>query len=156
LDADGFCTHHPDVQLAKLGRKGEWKVLMDFCPECAEASLMIGGAPGSKVRKQSSKSRLSRRDLDEQSVKSSRSNHSEKTFVEKMPYIDNDGKPGHYTGYLNLEGKPNGRGKMKYVDGKKFDGIWKDGNQIHGKVSYKKGVVREKPKASKRSSRRVQ
>jgi len=139
LDADGFCIHHPDVQLAKLGKHGDWKVLMDFCPECAEASLMIGGAVGSKSRKQSSsKSVSSRRDCDEASAKSSRSNLSERTFVEKMPYIDNDGKPGHYTGYLNIDGKPNGRGKMKYVDGKKFDGIWREGNQIHGKVSYKK------------------
>ncbi|KAL7486289.1 hypothetical protein ACHAW6_011889 [Cyclotella cf. meneghiniana] len=139
LDADGFCIHHPDVQLAKLGKHGDWKVLMDFCPECAEASLMIGGAVGSKARKQSSsKSVISRRDCDEASAKSSRSNVSERTFVEKMPYIDNDGKPGHYTGYLNIDGKPNGRGKMKYVDGKKFDGIWREGNQIHGKVSYKK------------------
>lgn len=139
LDADGFCIHHPNVQLAKLGKHGDWKVLMDFCPECAEASLMIGGAVGSKSRKQSSsKSVISRRDCDEASAKSSRSNVSERTFVEKMPYIDNDGKPGHYTGYLNIDGKPNGRGKMKYVDGKKFDGIWREGNQIHGKVSYKK------------------
>lgn len=141
LDADGFCTHHPDVQLAKLDKKGNWKVLMDFCPDCAEASLRIGGAPGTKLPSKSLR-RSSQRDYDDnmsaKSSRSARSNVSERTFVEKMPFIDNDGKPGQYTGYLNIDGQPNGRGKMKYVDGKKFDGIWQDGNQIHGKVSYKR------------------
>jgi hypothetical protein len=152
LDKDGYCTHHPDVQLAKLGKRGEWKVLMDFCPECAEASLMIGGAPGNKSSK-SSKSRSSRRNCDESTVKSSKSNQSDKMFVEKMPFIDNDGKPGHYTGYLNLEGRPNGRGKMKYVDGKKFDGVWKEGNQIQGKVSYKKTTDKDKSASSEKKKK---
>jgi hypothetical protein len=151
LDKDGYCTHHPDVQLAKMGKRGEWKVLMDFCPECAEESLMIGGAPGSKTTK--SKSRSSRRYSNQSTVKS---NHSDKTFVEKMPFIDNDGKPGHYTGYLNLDCKPHGRGKMKYLDGTKFDGLWEAGDQLEGKVSYKKkGASSEKKKKSSRRSERV-
>ena len=156
LDKDGYCMHHPDVQLAKLGRKGEWNVIMDFCPECAEASLMIGGAPGSKKMSKSSRQR-SRKNYDEATVKSSKSNRSDSTFVEKMPFIDNDGKPGHYTGYLDFEGRPSGRGKMKYVDGKKFDGVWQEGNQIQGKVSYKKKSDKgrtssEKKKKSNRST----
>ncbi|KAL3791162.1 hypothetical protein ACHAWO_013593 [Cyclotella atomus] len=151
LDKDGYCTHHPDVQLAKVGQRGEWKVLMDFCPECAEASLMIGGAVGSKSTR--SKSRSSQRNCDESTVKSAKSTHSD-TLVKKMPFIDNDGKPGHYTGYLDLDGRPNGRGKMNYIDGKKFDGIWKAGNQVQGKVSYKKKSVNtdEKKKNSRRSA----
>jgi hypothetical protein len=151
LDEDGYCTHHPDVQLAKQGQRGEWKVLLDFCPECAEASLLFGGKKSKasslskKTKKKPIKSKHeSRRSINDNnddgdgSVKSSKSNGSDKTFVQKMPFIDNDGKPGHYTGYLNQDGRPNGRGKMKYVDGKKFDGIWLEGNQIQGKVSYKK------------------
>jgi hypothetical protein len=113
LDKDGYCTHHPDVQLAKVGKRGEWKVLMDFCPECAEASLMIGGAVGSKSTK--SKSRTTRRNCDESTVKSAKSTQSDKHLVKKMPFIDNDGKPGHYTGYLDIDGRPNGRGKMSYM-----------------------------------------
>ena len=153
LDKDGYCMHHPDVQLAKLGRKGEWNVIMDFCPECAEASLMIGGAPGSKKSSNSSRSRP-RKNCDESTVKSSKSNRSDNTFVEKMPFIDNDGKPGHYTGYLDVEGRPSGRGKMKYVDGKKFDGVWQEGNQIQGKVSYKKKADKGKTISEKKTKSR--
>lgn len=32
LDGDGYCIHHPGVQLAKISKKGGWRVLMDFCP----------------------------------------------------------------------------------------------------------------------------
>ena len=32
LDKDGYCLHHPDVQLAEISRKGGWNVLFDFCP----------------------------------------------------------------------------------------------------------------------------
>jgi hypothetical protein len=32
LDEDGYCLHHPDVQLAETCRKGGWNVLLDFCP----------------------------------------------------------------------------------------------------------------------------
>ncbi len=32
LDEDGYCLHHPDVQLAEKCRKSGWNVLLDFCP----------------------------------------------------------------------------------------------------------------------------
>ena len=32
LDEDGYCLHHPDVQLAEISKKGGWNVLFDFCP----------------------------------------------------------------------------------------------------------------------------
>jgi hypothetical protein len=36
LDADGYCLHHPEVQLAEVDRKGGWNVLLDFCPGTSE------------------------------------------------------------------------------------------------------------------------
>ena len=41
LDADGFCLHHPDVQLAKMSKQGGWKVLLDFCPGESNRLLLL-------------------------------------------------------------------------------------------------------------------
>lgn len=53
------------------------------------------------------------------------------TFVEDMPYIDGEGQPGHYSGHVDGEGKPTGRGKMRYKNGV-WDGVWEEGTKIHG------------------------
>ena len=128
LDADGFCVHHPDVQLAKMSKRGGWKVLLDFCPECAQDSLLLGGAVGSKADIRSSG----------KSVSCSDSGTSHSMFVEKMPYIDEDGKLGHYTGNVDIDGRPHGQGKMKYVNGSKFVGLWEEGNKVEGQVTRAK------------------
>lgn len=51
-----------------------------------------------------------------------------------MPYIDGDGNPGHYTGHVDGDGQPNGRGKMRYINGTRFDGAWHEGTKLHGKT----------------------
>ena len=51
------------------------------------------------------------------STRSTKSAESEGTFVERMPYIDGEGQPGYYSGHVNADGKPSGRGKMKYKNG---------------------------------------
>ncbi|KAL3772829.1 hypothetical protein ACHAW5_009506 [Stephanodiscus triporus] len=59
FDGDGYCCHHPSVQLAKkkaLG--GGFKVILDFCPECMmEDDRSCGGQRSS--RKKSSIRRMS-------------------------------------------------------------------------------------------------
>ena len=145
LDKDGYCLHHPAVQLAEIDREGGWNIILDFCPECAEETLIMGG-PKHRPRKLSrhSSRRLS---VSSRSARSfgSKSVGSTGTFVEKMPYIDGEGQPGHYTGNVNGEGRPTGRGKMKYKNGSKFDGVWEEGTKIHGKTTYSR-VPRAPPK----------
>ncbi|KAL7472324.1 hypothetical protein ACHAXS_012652 [Conticribra weissflogii] len=111
---------------------------------------MLGGAVGvpstvgSSFRSNASSSRK------ESSFRSARGESSSQdlTLVEKMPFVDEDGKAGHYTGNVNSDGKPTGKGKMKYVDGSKFSGIWEDGSKIDGRVTSAKKLA-----ASSSSSR---
>ena len=141
LDENGFCVHHPDVQLAKVSKKGGWKVLLDACPRCGsecnesdsdDVSLDERDLPLPPRRKISQTS-------DNVSCKSGRSSCTTSTFIESMPYIDDDGNAGHYTGQVDSEsGQPNGKGKMKYITGEKFDGLWHEGTKLHGKQTPKK------------------
>ena len=103
--------------------------LLSNSTECAEASLVVGGSIGGddKLRRKTSVTSAS-----------CRSGNSHSTFIESMPYIDGDGKPGHYTGHVDREGQPNGQGKMKYISGAKYDGVWHEGTKLHGKTSSKK------------------
>ena len=78
--------------------------------ECAEETLIIGG-PLPRPRRSS---RYSSRSSVASSVKSSKSGESEGTLVTKMPYIDGEGQTGYYSGHVNANGKPSGRGKMRY------------------------------------------
>ena len=34
IDDEGYCLHHPDIQLMKLRRDDTWRVLRKRCPEC--------------------------------------------------------------------------------------------------------------------------
>ena len=139
LDENGFCIHHPDVQLAKVSKKGGWKVLLDACPSCSECnesdsddvSLDERDLPLPPRRKISQTS-------DNVSCKSGRSSCTTSTFIESMPYIDDDGNAGHYTGQVDSgSGQPNGRGKMKYITGERFEGVWYEGTKLQGQTSKK-------------------
>lgn len=173
LDEDGYCLHHSDVQLAEIGRKGGWNVLLDFCPgksrwhifpvfvksvcshssllflsleECAEETLIIGGPLPRRRRASHYSSRPSvsssvKSGRSTKSGRSSRSVESVGTHVSKMPYIDGEGKPGHYSGHVNGDGKPTGLGKMKYKN-EVWDGVWGEGTKIHGKTTVRKGKAR--------------
>mmetsp|Transcript_9325 Transcript_9325/g.15949 ORF Transcript_9325/g.15949 Transcript_9325/m.15949 type:complete len:499 (-) Transcript_9325:429-1925(-) len=143
LDDDGYCLHHPDVQLAETCRKGGWNVLLDFCPECAEETLIIGG-PLPRPRRSShysSRSSVASSVKSGRSARSSKSAESEGTYVERMPYIDGEGQTGHYSGHVNGDGKPSGRGKMRYKSGV-WEGVWEEGTKIHGKIIVKKGKTK--------------
>jgi len=105
-----------------------------FCPECASDSLVVGGSVGGNEIKR----RISiTSSTANSSCKSGRSVSSHSTYLESMPYIDGDGKPGHYTGHVDVEGQPTGRGLMKYINGSKFDGVWYEGTKLHGKTFKK-------------------
>lgn len=159
LDADGYCLHHPEVQLAEVDRKGGWNVLLDFCPECAQETLIIGGpVPGPRKSRHHQSSRSS---VSSRSTRSVKSAESAGTFVDKMPYIDGEGQTGYYTGHVNGDGRPTGRGKMKYKNGSKFEGVWDEGTKIHGKTTQSKGKTdtiaskhRQRSKSNHRHSKK--
>ena len=47
--------------------------------------------------------------------------------VEQMPFTDEFGDSGLYTGEVNEDCRPNGQGKMKYDNGVFFEGKWNNG-----------------------------
>eukprot|EP00984_Skeletonema_dohrnii_P016041 scaffold7039_cov153-Skeletonema_dohrnii-CCMP3373.AAC.2 len=49
--------------------------------------------------------------------------------VNNMPFTDNFGDSGIYTGQVNDDGRPNGKGSMKYDNGIFYEGAWTDGSQ---------------------------
>ena len=49
--------------------------------------------------------------------------------VKQMPYCDQFGDHGIYTGHVNEDGKPDGSGTMKYENGVFYEGTWTDGCQ---------------------------
>lgn len=124
----------PDVQLCEITRRGNWKVLLDFCPSCAADSLAVGGPAKAKPS----------RGLDSDngsfiSGKSARSSASSSTLVSKMPYVDMDGRPGRYSGRVTCEtGLPTGSGRIDYIDGDCYDGVFLEGTKVHGKVTGKR------------------
>ena len=46
-----------------------------------------------------------------------------------MPYTDAIGDSGMYTGEINEDGLPHGKGKMKYENGVFYTGDWVNGSQ---------------------------
>jgi len=136
LDKYGYCKYHPDVQLCEVTRRGNWRVLLDFCPSCAADSLAVGGP---------AKAKLSRGlDSDNSSFISGNSarslgSRSRSALVSKMPYVDMDGRPGRYSGRVSCEtGLPNGFGRVAYNKGDCFSGVFSEGTKVHGQVTSKK------------------
>ncbi|KAL7521520.1 hypothetical protein ACHAWX_006190 [Stephanocyclus meneghinianus] len=51
--------------------------------------------------------------------------------VAKMPYTDHFGCHGKFSGEVNSFGQPNGKGVLRYDDGRVSEGIWVDGRCEH-------------------------
>jgi len=49
--------------------------------------------------------------------------------VKQMPFTDHFGDCGMYSGNVNEEGRPDGKGSMKYENGVFYEGTWTDGGQ---------------------------
>ena len=133
----GWTHCFSDVQLCEITRRGNWKVVLDFCPGCAADSLAVGGPAKAKPP----------RGLDSDassfiSGHSKRSSGSISTSVSKMPYVDMDGRPGRYSGRISCQtGLPNGFGRVFYKEGDCFSGLFREGTKVHGKVTNKKAKV---------------
>ena len=111
-------------------------LILPTTTECAGESLVIGGSvAGSRSSRRKSSPSVCSSSAGSSRTGKSGSSHS--TFIESLPYIDGDGNTGHYTGHVDCQGQPNGRGKMKYTNGSKYDGVWHEGTKLHGKMSKK-------------------
>ncbi|KAL7502482.1 hypothetical protein ACHAWX_000499, partial [Stephanocyclus meneghinianus] len=158
FDCNGYCNRHNYVRLAKKKTLGGWKIIQSFCPECVKedshadenASERSGGSrqsrrsglsKSSRVSKSSRRSGLSRykEDETESAHSTSQSEQVRKKLVKKMAYCDAEtGEEGLYTGYVNGDYQPHGRGKMAYENGERYDGTWCEGTKVHGKTSKSK------------------
>lgn len=59
--------------------------------------------------------------------------------VKQMPFTDQFGDYGTYTGQVNEEGRPDGKGSMKYENGVFYEGTWTDGCQDkHAAANYER------------------
>ena len=143
-DDKGYCLNHPNIQLAVSTKKG-LKILLEYCPKCAARDT------SPIIRRSSSASYISGRSgVSCTSGRSYRSGDSHSTYIESMPYIDGDGEPGHYTGEVDCgSGHPNGKGKMKYKSGDKWEGAYYMGTRVHGRSSKTKRIS---PKATSKTS----
>ena len=65
------------------------------------------------------------------------SNHNIRTHVvvKNMPFTDNQGDSGIYSGQVNEDGRPDGKGSMKYDNGIFYEGMWTGGSQDERSVS---------------------
>jgi len=157
--SQGYCHRHSHARLAKKKLTGGWKILRDFCVECAEeddqrqhgdnrseCSRSSRKSAASRSSRKSATSRSRRKpagtqtkrssNMDEtDSVSTSQSEQNQKKLVKKMKYTDDDGDKGLYTGYVNSQYKPHGSGKMLYDNGNRFSGEWCEGTKVHGNTT---------------------
>ena len=167
-DSKGRCVRHPHVRLRKkkfLGRG--WKVLMSACPDCCvdELRRLHAKKKAIDVQKPTKKAMMPRnsikdKDSDDTASLSSSSQGSgnakqlsvvkkssqDGIFVKNMAWTDTKGRRGSYTGEVDHQFIPNGKGSMLYEDSKVKEGEWKDGGR---KSSGRSG----RSKASERSAR---
>ena len=56
--------------------------------------------------------------------------------VENLPFTDDNGDAGMYTGETNEYGHPHGKGRMKYENGVFFEGKWVNGMCVNGMFDF--------------------
>lgn len=157
-DGDGYCPLHPSVRIAKKKTMGGWKILLSQCPDCQNEGQE---KQGRKSRSRSIRRSLSRvrsrskcRDDEEtQSVSSSSSKYSSRSKsshrskssgrkplevgphkVKNLKIRDQNRVPGRYSGYVDGSNRPDGKGIMKYENGMEWNGVWREGAQVSGKL----------------------
>jgi hypothetical protein len=155
---------HPSVRIAKKKTMGGWKLLVDFCPDCeAECGASSSGRGRrrslSRSRNLSIRS-LSRgrgnKDDDEDDVYSVGSSHSKHSIrskssnrsssnrrqqqqlgprkVKNLKIRDQNRVPGRYSGYVDENSRPSGKGTIRYENGMEWTGVWSAGEQCTGSL----------------------
>ncbi|KAL3764403.1 hypothetical protein ACHAW5_005045 [Stephanodiscus triporus] len=103
---------HPEVNKSK-----EW---MKYTSKASRRETTEDG--NDNVKKSKMFRRESKKKLD--------TNEQIKSYtVRQMPFTDQFGDFGHYTGQVDDEGRPDGKGIMKYENGVFYEGTWTNGGQ---------------------------
>jgi hypothetical protein len=84
------------------------------------------------------------------------SNSSSTKKVRKMKWMDYYGDPGEYTGEVDGDNMPNGKGSMKYDHGLIQEGLWSKGQFVEGSdvADQQKSGEKSREKKPSGSSRR--
>ncbi len=77
----------------------------------------------------------------EQKAKLLNPNNRRPKHVFDMPFTDQFGEFGFYTGEVDEDVRPHGQGKMKYENGVFYEGKWKNGNQDSSAVLQRERIL---------------
>jgi len=91
-----------------------------------QRSASVGRSVSSSGRREGGQRKMFGRDPK---TKSGMNEQMKSRSVKKMPFTDHLGDFGYYTGCVNDNGRPNGKGIMKYENGVFYEGTWMDGCQ---------------------------
>jgi hypothetical protein len=99
-----------------VGKSNEW---MKYATKASRRDTEDGNSIGRK-------SKMFRR---ESSKKLAMNEQIKSCTVKQMPFTDQFGDFGFYTGQVDDEGRPDGKGIMKYENGVFYEGTWTNGGQ---------------------------
>ena len=132
-------VQQPDFQHGAVDKSNEW---MNYTTKAPRREITKDGNRNDKKSKIFSRDSRKRSAIDEQ-IRS--------CTVKQMPFTDQFGDFGFYTGQVDDEGRPDGKGIMKYENGVFFEGTWANGGQDSlplstnvSEVDLLRGEVRER------------
>ena len=154
FDSKGRCVRHPHVWLRKKRLFGYgWNVLMSACPDCCVDELRRLHAKEKSIHfsiptKKTTMPRISNKaKYSDETASLSLSTNSIGTGISKISAVTNSsqrgycvndmawedikGRRGAYTGEVDQQFIPNGKGSMLYEDSEVKEGEWEDGVCTH-------------------------
>jgi hypothetical protein len=113
-------VQQPDYQHEEHSEVNKSKEWMKYTSKASRRETTEDG--NDNVKKSKMFRRESKKKLD--------TNEQIKSYtVRQMPFTDQFGDFGHYTGQVDDEGRPDGKGIMKYENGVFYEGTWTNGGQ---------------------------
>ncbi|KAL3817201.1 hypothetical protein ACHAXA_001756 [Cyclostephanos tholiformis] len=110
----------PDYQHQEAPVVGKSKEWMKYTTQTSRQETTEDGNSNGKTRKLFGR---------ESRKKSGKNEQIKSCNVKQMPFTDQFGDFGYYTGQVDDEGRPNGKGVMKYENGVFYEGTWINGCQ---------------------------
>jgi len=110
-------VQQPDFQHGAVVKSNEW---MNYMTNAPRREINKDGNRNGKKSKIFGRDSRKKSAIDEQ-IRS--------CTVKQMPFTDQFGDFGFYTGQVDDEGRPDGKGIMKYENGVFYEGTWTNGGQ---------------------------
>ena len=108
------------MEVDHIDGRGEWNApSKDWMKYCISSTAREGKEPGGK-KKIFGRNTAKNTTRDDRGIVRS---------VKQMPFTDQFGDHGLYTGQVNEDGRPDGKGSMKYDNGVFYEGTWTNGGQ---------------------------